>query len=123
MAADALTAYRADTAAGNDALLICDTTDMADALNQRLHHDTIDPDAPTVTGARGHRIAVGDLILTRHNDATIPLRNTDDPTADQSPVRNGQRWQVTHINPNNNRLAARRLNDNTLGAFTMLVGG
>jgi conjugative relaxase-like TrwC/TraI family protein len=117
MAADALAAYRADTAAGNDALLVCDTTDMADALNQRLHHDTTTADAPTVAGARGHCIAVGDLILTRHNDASIPLRNTDDPAAEQSPVRNGQRWHVTRINPDNNRLIARRLDDHTLGAF------
>jgi conjugative relaxase-like TrwC/TraI family protein len=118
MAADALDAYRADTAAGNDALLICDTTEMADALNERLHHGIIAADAPTVAGARGHRIGVGDLILTRRNDVSIPLRNTSDPAAEQSPVRNGQRWLVTHINPDNNRLAARRLNDNVLGAFT-----
>jgi hypothetical protein len=32
-------------------------------------------------------------------------------------VRNGQRWHVTAINPDNNRLIARRLDDNTLGAF------
>ena len=32
----------ADTAAGKDALLVCDTSEMADALNQRLHHDPID---------------------------------------------------------------------------------
>jgi ATP-dependent exoDNAse (exonuclease V) alpha subunit len=70
-----------------------------------------------VTGARGHRIAVGDLILTRYNDASIPLRNTDDPAAEQSAVRNGQRWLVTRINPDNNRLIARRLDDHTLGAF------
>jgi conjugative relaxase-like TrwC/TraI family protein len=117
MAADALTAYKADIATGRDALLVCDTTEMADALNQRLHHDTIDPDAPTVTGARGHRIAVGDLILTRRNDATIALRNTDNPAAEQNPVRNGQRWHVTHINPVTKRLAARRLDDNTMGVF------
>jgi conjugative relaxase-like TrwC/TraI family protein len=118
MAADALTAYKADTAAGKDALLVCDTTEMTDALNQRLHHDTITARAPTVAGARGQRIAVGDLILTRHNDASIPLRNTDDPASEHSPVRNGQRWQVTRINPDNNRLIARRLDDHTLGAFT-----
>jgi hypothetical protein len=118
MAADALSAYKTDIASGNDALLLCDTTDMADALNQRLHHDTIAAGAPTVTGARGHHIAVGDLILTRHNSAAIPLRNTDNPAAEQSPVRNGQRWHVIRINPNNNRLIARRLDDNTLAAFT-----
>ena len=118
MAADALAAYRADTAAGKDALLVCDTTEMTDALNQRIHHDTITAHAPTVTGARGQRVAVGDLILSRRNDTAIPLHNTDDPTAEQNPVRNGQRWHVTHINPDNNRLAARRLDDHTLGAFT-----
>jgi hypothetical protein len=77
MAADALAAYKADTAAGKDALLVCDTTEMADALNQRMHHDTIAAGAPTVTGARGQRIAVGDLIISRQNDVSIPLRNTD----------------------------------------------
>jgi conjugative relaxase-like TrwC/TraI family protein len=118
MAADALSAYKTDIANGNDALLLCDTTDMADALNQRLHRDNIAAEAPTVTGAHGHNIAVGDLILTRHNDLSIPLRNTDNPAAEQSPVRNGQRWHVTRINPNNNRLIARRLDDNTLAAFT-----
>ena len=40
MAADALNAYLTDRAAGKDALLICDTWEMADALNRRLH-DTL----------------------------------------------------------------------------------
>jgi conjugative relaxase-like TrwC/TraI family protein len=117
MAADALAAYQADTAAGEHALLICDTTEMADALNQRIHNDTIAADAPTIAGARGHRIAVGDLILTGRNDAAIPLRNVDDPAAEQSPVRNGNRWRVSAINSDNNRLIARRLDDHTLAGF------
>ncbi|BBY41784.1 ATP-dependent DNA helicase [Mycolicibacterium celeriflavum] len=117
MAADALAAYQADTAAGKDTLLLCDTTEMADALNQRLHHDTISKDAQTITGARGHRIGVGDLILTRQNDGSIPLRNIDEPENENTPVRNGNRWCVTQINPDNNRLAARRLEDNTLAVF------
>ena len=117
LAADALAAYRADSAAGKDALLVCDTTEMADALNQRIHNDNTTADAATVTGARGHRIAVGDLILTRHNDASIPLRNVDDPAAENAPVRNGQRWCITQVNPDSNQLAARRLHDNTVGAF------
>ena len=116
MAADALVAYQADTAAGRDALLVCDTTEMADALNQRLHHDTIASHAPTATGARGHRIAVGDLILSRQNDIAVRLRNTEDPAAEQNPVRNGNRWPVTAIDPDNNRVIARRLDDHTLGA-------
>ena len=43
MAADALAAYPEDTAAGKDALLACDTTEMADALNQRIHHERPTP--------------------------------------------------------------------------------
>jgi hypothetical protein len=118
MAADALAAYKADTAAGKDALLVCDTTEMADALNQRMHHDTIAAGAPTVTGARGQRIAVGDLIISRQNDVSIPLRHTDQPAAENSAVRNGNRWRVTVINPDNNQLVARRLDDRTLAAFS-----
>ena len=118
MAADALAAYRTDAAAGEDALLVCDTTEMADALNQRLHHETVGADAPTVTGARGHRIAMGDLIITRRNDPTTVLRNTSHPAAEQIPVRNGNRWRVTAINSYNGRLAARRLDDDTAAVFS-----
>ncbi len=71
----------------------------------------IGAEAPTVTEARAHRIAVGDLIITRQNDTTIPLRNTEDPAAEQNPVHNGNRWRVTAINPDNNRLIARRLHE------------
>jgi len=90
---------------------------MADALNQRLHHDTVGAAAPTVSGARGHRIAVGDLIISRQNDMSIPLRNANDPAAEQNPVRNGNRWHVTAINAEDNRLAARRLDDNTVAVL------
>ena len=73
MATDALAGYRRDVAVGKDALLLCDTTEMADALNRRIHDDTIPADAPTVTAARGQRIAAGDLILSRRNDPTIEV--------------------------------------------------
>jgi hypothetical protein len=33
-------------------------------------------------------------------------------------VRNGHRWRVTAINPVNNRIAAHRLDDNTVGVFS-----
>jgi hypothetical protein len=61
---------RAD-ADGKDALLVCDTKEMADALNRRIHDDTIAAAAPTVTAARGQRIAVGDVIISRRNDPTL----------------------------------------------------
>ncbi|WP_260758346.1 MobF family relaxase [Mycobacterium sp. SMC-8] len=74
MADDALAAWRADLDAGRDALLIADRWEVADPLNERIHRDRIDPDAPTVAAARQHRIAAGDLIVTRDSDPTIAIR-------------------------------------------------
>ena len=117
MAADALAAYKADTAAGKDALLICDTTEMADVVNERIHSDSLDTDAPTVRGARGHRIGVGDLILTRRNDPTIDLRSPSGIAGQLDSVRNGNRWRVAAIDPAANRVAAQRLDDGVRTVF------
>jgi hypothetical protein len=117
MAADALTAYKSDTAAGKDALLICGTTEMTDALNQRIHRDNIAAGAATVGGARGHRIAAGDLIISRQNDTIIPVRSTTDQAAEPNPVRNGNRWRVAAIDATANRLAAERLDDRARVVF------
>jgi hypothetical protein len=84
MAHDALAGYQRDVAVGKDALPLCDTTEMADALNRRIHDDTITPDAPTVTAARGHRIATGDLILTRRNNPTIEVWEAADRDTDHA---------------------------------------
>jgi hypothetical protein len=117
MAADALAAYKADVAAGKDALLVCDTTEMADALNERIHHERRDAHAPTVTAARGHRIGVGDLILTRRNDPTIDLRSPNGIAGHLDSVRNGNRWRVTVIDPAAVRVAAQRLDDGARTVF------
>jgi hypothetical protein len=116
MAADALAAYRADRVTGKDALLVTDTLEMADALNRRLHDREISPSAPTVTGARGHRIAVGDVVITRRNDHTIDVIDPQRLSAD--PVRNGHRWIVTAVDGDNRRIAAQRLGD---GAHAVLA--
>jgi conjugative relaxase-like TrwC/TraI family protein len=111
MAADALDAYTADVQLGRDALLICDTTEMANALNQRIHHDRVNRDAATVTGARGQQVGVGDLIISRRNDPTIDFHHST-PGAESLPsVRNGNRWRVAAINAETNRVAAERLDD------------
>jgi hypothetical protein len=117
MAADALAAYQADTAAGKDALLICDTTEMADVLNERIHHESLDARAPTVRGARGHRIGVGDLILTRRNDPTIDLQKPSGSAGQLDSVRNGNRWRVAAIDSAANRVAAERLEDGARAVF------
>lgn len=111
MATDALEGYRKDVAVGKDALLLCDNTEMADALNRRIHDDTFPSDAPTVTAARGQRIAAGDVILSRRNDPTIDVRPAEDHDAAADPVRNGDRWRVTAVDPRTNRVAAERLSD------------
>jgi ATP-dependent exoDNAse (exonuclease V) alpha subunit len=119
MASDALAAYRADVAAGNDALLVCDTNEMSDALNQRLHHHAIPADADTVAVGRGQRVAVGDLILTRRNDPTVDLYVTADAPEKNPPVvRNCNRWHVIAVDPVHHRLAARRLGDRVDAAFS-----
>jgi conjugative relaxase-like TrwC/TraI family protein len=119
MAADALAGWRADVAAGRDGLLIADTWEMADALNARIHGDTVAADAPCVVGARGHRIGVGDVIITRRNDATIGIHHPTDVTKmPTAPVRNGNRWTVFDVDVTNGRIAARRLSDGARAAFS-----
>lgn len=118
MAHDALQAYRADVAAGKDALLVCDTKEMCDALNRRIHDQTVDAEAPTVAVARGQRIAVGDLIISRRNDPALAVFDADDIDKQADPVRNGQRWRVYAVDPDHQRIAARRLEDGARAAFT-----
>jgi ATP-dependent exoDNAse (exonuclease V) alpha subunit len=117
MATDALQGYLADRAAGRDALLVCDTWEMADALNRRLH-DTLTAAGPCARGARDQTIRVGDLITTRRNDARIPL--VAGPSAGRQlpeQVRNGNRWRVAAVDAATNRITAKRLGDNACVVF------
>jgi len=120
MAADALHAYLADRANGKDVLLVCDTWEMADALNRRLH-DTLTEPGPSVRAARDQHIRVGDVIISRANDPTIALHPGPNNHTAQSldQVRNGNRWRVAGIDTATNRLAAERLSD---GARTIFDG-
>ncbi len=72
---------------------------------------------PTVTGARGHRIGVGDLILTRRNDPTIDLHSPNGAAGHSDSVRNGNRWRVAAIDEAANRIAAQRLDDGARAVF------
>ncbi|MDA2893380.1 relaxase domain-containing protein [Mycolicibacterium sp. BiH015] len=117
MAADALAAYTDDHSRGRDALIICDTWEMADALNRRLH-DTFKCDGPMARCGRDQDIGVGDLIMSRTNDATLPLTPADGGKrgpVDQ--VRNGNRWRVKAIDPRGNWVAAERLADGARVVF------
>ena len=109
MAADALAAYQADIAAGKDALLVCDTTEMADALNQRLHHDTI-----RRRRAHRHRRAADTTSRSATSSspaATTPPSRCATPTTPRAEhsirCATGNAGACTHINPDNNRLHRR----------------
>lgn len=119
MAEDAFTAWTTDHANSADSLLIADRWEVADALNQRIHRHLLGDDPPTVAGARRHRIGVGDIIITRRNDPTIdvyPRGSREAVTG--APVRNGQRWKVTHIDTEVNRLLAVRIGDQARAVFS-----
>ena len=128
MAADALAAHQADLAAGKDSLLLADTVEITDALNRRVHDHTVATRADqglevvTVTGARGHPISAGDVIVTRSNDPTLPVYAPDDRTRvlTGAPVRNGQRWQVIAVDDSaeHPRVAARRHGDQAIAVFS-----
>jgi hypothetical protein len=118
MAADALAAYLNDRAANKDTILIADTWEIADALNARLHDELTTP-GPTVKAARDQQIRVGDIIMSRSNDASIDVKpgagHTSTDRVDQ--VRNGNRWRVAAIDPDTNRVAAERLTDQARAVF------
>ncbi|MFG1932230.1 hypothetical protein ACGFK1_16540 [Mycobacterium sp. NPDC048908] len=90
---------------------------MADALNTRIHRDTIDSAAHTIGVARGQRVAVDDVIISRHNDTTIPVLDATRSAPAADPVRNGNRWRVYAVDPEHNRIAARRLDDDARAVF------
>lgn len=117
MAADALAAYTADTKLGRDALLVCDTTEMVDAVNLRIHRERIAPDAATVTVARGQRVAVGDVIISRRNDPTIEIRPGSRKAELPASVRNGNRWRVAIIDTQRGLIGAERLDDKARTVF------
>jgi hypothetical protein len=117
MAADAMAGYLSDRADGKDTILICDTWEIADALNQRLH-DTLTTGGPNVKAARDQQIRVGDIIVSRRNDVTIDMKPSPGHRNDRvDQVRNGNRWRVAAIDPDTNRLAAERLTDKARAVF------
>jgi conjugative relaxase-like TrwC/TraI family protein len=119
MAADATTAYLTARAEGKDVAILCDTWEIADAINQRLHDRFTNPDALSVPVARDQHVRAGDLILSRHNDATLTVepgtQHRRGERIDQ--VRNGNRWRVVAVDATNKRIAAERLTDQARAIF------
>ncbi|STZ57635.1 ATP-dependent exoDNAse [Mycolicibacterium tokaiense] len=117
MAHDALLAYEAAKADHQDALLICDTKELARALNRRLHEQRIGRDDPTLV-AHGQRIGVGDLIISCRNDPSITVRKSPHAAVTAAPVRNGNRWRIAAIDSVRYRIAAVRLDDGAAAVFS-----
>ncbi len=113
MAADATTAYIKARAEGKDVAILCDRWELADAINQRLHDRFTARDVASVAVARDQRARAGDLILSRHNDATVTVEpGTHHRRGDRiDQVRNGNRWRVISVDPTHGRIAAERLTD------------
>jgi hypothetical protein len=72
-----------------------------------------------VKAARDQRVRVGDIVMSRSNDVTIPVHpgphRTPAGAVDQ--VRNGNRWRVAGIDTQANRIAAERLSDQARVVF------
>ena len=119
MAADATTAYINARADGKDIAILCDTWEIADAINQRLHDHFTDPHAPSVQVARDQQVRPGDLIISRHNDATLAVepgtQHRRGAQVDQ--VRNGNRWRVAGVDTQRGRIAAERITDHARVVF------
>lgn len=113
MAADATTAYIEARVEDKDVAILCDTWEIADAINQRLHGYYTNPTAPSVQVARDQQARVGDLIISRQNDATVAVepgsQDRHRPQLDQ--FRNGNRWCVVGVDAERGRIAAERLTD------------
>jgi hypothetical protein len=116
MASDALDAYLTDRAAGSDALLVCDTWELADALKRRLHSELATA-GPTLAVARDQKVAPGDIVLSRRNDLNIVVHPGSGGSGRADQVRNGNRWRVAAIDADTNRIAAERLSDGARAVF------
>jgi hypothetical protein len=92
--ASAYEAWRADRAAGRDALLLAATRDQVSALNARARADRLaDTGGPVgreLTLVDGTAVSAGDAIVTRHNDRRLRITATDW-------VKNGDRWTVEAV--------------------------
>lgn len=89
----AYTAWRSDRQGGRATVLVSDSNESVQALNQRARTDLILDGAVDarreVTLHDGTRAAVGDSVITRRNDRRLH--------AGRGWVRNGDRWTVTEV--------------------------
>lgn len=108
-------AWRTDTQAGLSSVLVTEATATVIRLNQRARAERIltgETEASReVALADGNQASVGDLIITRRNQRHLrSLRG--------GWVRNGDRWRITDVLPDNSVLAT-RLGQKSAGAVVL----
>jgi ATP-dependent exoDNAse (exonuclease V) alpha subunit len=119
MAADATNAYINARSEGKDVAILCDTWEVADAINQRLQDHFTNPDTASASVSREQQVRVSDLVLSRHNDAGLTVRpgigHRRGDRIDQ--VRNGNRWRVIGVDTQRGCIVAERLTDSARVIF------
>jgi ATP-dependent exoDNAse (exonuclease V) alpha subunit len=99
--------------------ILCDTWEIADAMNQRLQDHFTNPDTASASVSREQQVRVGDLVLSRHNDAGLTVRpgigHRRGDRIDQ--VRNGNRWRVIGVDTQRGCIVAERLTDSARVIF------
>lgn len=94
----AYASWQSAVASGESSVLVAEAATVVRDLNQRARADRIlagltsaGRDVPL---ADGDHASVGDLVITRRNDRTL---TTTSDVLDGGFVRNGDRWQITHV--------------------------
>jgi conjugative relaxase-like TrwC/TraI family protein len=100
---EVLAAWKAETTAGRECLMLAPTRELVARLNHAARSARLDGMRPDdeVDLVDGNHASVGDAILTRRNDRRLGVSGTDW-------VRNGDRWSVTALTANGG-LRARHL--------------
>ncbi|WP_168991348.1 MobF family relaxase, partial [Mycobacterium attenuatum] len=99
----AYTAWRADTLAGHDSLLLAPTNPMVNELNARARRDRLADENVTrigreVTLADGLAASAGDIIRSRNNNRWLVLGRGDF-------VRNGYRYRINRVRADGSLIA------------------
>lgn len=92
---DIFQAWRTDTAAGLESLMLAPTRDLVAQLNQRARADRLNTNPDSASGAvlalaDGNQASVGDVIITRVNNRSLRISASDW-------VKNGDRWEILAV--------------------------
>jgi conjugative relaxase-like TrwC/TraI family protein len=105
----AYAAWKADSETGLSSVLVVPDTATMNDLNRRARAERVltgrVSDGQTVCLAGQTRASAGDLILTRRNDRKLRHGHA-------GWVRNGDRWQITHVHPDGS-VTAQRIDPDT----------